>query len=97
LVRSVAAFLTFEVYAGIAGIVIGLLYSTGFGREAFEAGPRLNEGAVHCEVGIGKPAALTRQAGNLPEELLRGAVFEQSFLIGAEAGMIPHGIREVQI
>ncbi len=96
-VRRVAALFAVEVHAGVAGIAVGGRLGSGLGLETLEAGPRVDERAVHGEVGFAHPAVFAGQPHDARKEQFGGAVLEQAVLVLAEGGVVPHGVQQVQV
>jgi hypothetical protein len=72
-------------------------FGSGLGLEALEAGPRVNERAVHGEVGFAHPAVLASQPNDAREEEFGGAVLEAAALVLAEGGVVPDGGQQVEV
>ncbi len=94
LVGVVAALLPFEVHLGVAsGRRAAVIV---FALEALVRGPGFDERAVHAEVLVaGKPPPLGAELDALEEGT--GEVFvEQAFAVGAEGGVVPDFVLDVQ-
>ena len=91
---AVAALLPFEVHLGVASgwraaVVV-------FAFETLVRGPGLNQRAVHAEVFVaGKPAPLGAELDAL-EEGARQVFVEEAFAVGAEGGVVPNFVLDVQ-
>ena len=79
-------FLSLEIHAGVAWIVVGLFDRRFFWRKTFQTSPGLDERAVHCEVCVAHPAFFLRQPGDGMEENLRRIALQQALLIDGESG-----------
>ena len=79
------------------GVAVGRGLGSGLGLETLEAGPRVDERAIHGEVSVADPAVFAGQRDQAGEEEFGGAVLEQPVLVLAEGGGIPDGVQQVEV
>ena len=97
LMRRVAPPFAVKVHAGVTGVAVGRGLGSGLGLETLEAGPRVDERAVHREVRVAHPAGFAGQRDQAGEEEFGGAVLEQPVLVLTEGGGIPDGVQQVEV
>ena len=94
---GVAPLFAVEVHARVAGVAVGPVLRAFLGLEAFQAGPGVDQRAVHGEVRVADPAVFAGQLDDAGEEDLGRLVREEAVLVLAEGAVVPHGVEEVEV
>ena len=97
LVGGVAALLAVEVHTRVARIPVGGILRTGLGLETLQAGPGVDERTIDGKVFVTDPPVFLGQTDDASEEQFGGLMAKEPLLVFGESGVVPDGVRQVQI